>query len=494
MLGRKTLSLFGAFFALMLFAAACGNSDDSGDDGGTETTTSAADGGTSETDPPDESTTAAPEGADEVTPEDEGEDDAGSEDGGEEIDTETFVPIEGVPGVSDEEISFAVIATEQNNPLGTCILECYRQGIQAYFDYANENGGLFGRQLVVGEVLDDELSNNQIRATEVIANDNAFGVFSATLLATGWGDLNDAGIPTFVWNIHATETAGREAIFGQVASLCADCLGRILPYIIQDIGATKIASLGYGISDNSKVCANTSAESVETYSDNIGGAEIVYLNDQLEFGLSGGVATEVSAMIDAEVDFVMSCLDLNGMKTLAEEFQRQGHLENVTLHHPNSYNHGFVEENAALFEGDIVIPAFLPYEAEVPDSDLALVLERFEADGIELSEHAMIGWINAAQAFDAIKFAGPEFDRQKAIDGLNSQTSHTIGLLNSPIDWTRQHEPESRDGGGGYENECSAVVRIADGAFETVAPPDTPWICWDNSNNDWAEAEFTATP
>jgi hypothetical protein len=474
MAGRKRLSYLGVVFALALVIAACGNSDDSSDDGGSdETTTSAADSS---------GTTA-------------GEDDEASEDGaGEDADTDTFVAIEGVPGVSDEEIAFSVVGIKEGNPLGTCILDCYVDGIQAFFDYQNEQGGVFGRDLVIGEVLDDELANNQARSVEIISNDDSFGVFQATLFASGWGDLDDAGIPTFVWNIHAAESAGREAIFGQTASLCVDCLGRALPNEAQSIGATKVAALGYGVTENSKVCAQSNFKAFEKYGPEIG-AEAVYLNDQMEFGLPGGVATEVSAMIDAEVDFVTSCMDLNAMKTLAQEFDRQGYLEEVTMHHPNSYNHAFVAENAALFEGDFVGPGgFIPYEADGEGTDLALVRERFEDGGIELSEHAMIGWINAREAFDAISGAGAEFDQQSAIDALNSETSYNAGGLIPSIDWTTQHEPESADGEGGATLECSAAVVIVDGEFETFASPETPWNCWDNSNDDWTEPEQLAAP
>ena len=128
-----------------------------------------------------------------------------------EAERDTFVALDGVPGVTDDEISYAVIGTSSNNPLGTCILDCYVEGIEAYFAFRNSEGGIYGRDLVVGEVLDDELGQNQVRALEVISADDAFGAFQATLLATGWGDLDDAGIPTYTWGIHATEAANRDA-------------------------------------------------------------------------------------------------------------------------------------------------------------------------------------------------------------------------------------------------------------------------------------------
>src|SRR5690606_21379145 len=95
--------------------------------------------------------------------------DAPSASPGGEQDRDRFVELSGVPGVSDDEISFAVIGTRSGNPLGTCILDCYVEGIEAYFAYRNAEGGIYGRDLVIGEVLDDELVQNQVRALDVIS-------------------------------------------------------------------------------------------------------------------------------------------------------------------------------------------------------------------------------------------------------------------------------------------------------------------------------------
>src|SRR5688572_4099986 len=62
-----------------------------------------------------------------------GGDDTGTTTATGEGDRDTFVAIEDVPGVTDETISYSIIATEAGNPLGTCILDCYRDGIDAYF-------------------------------------------------------------------------------------------------------------------------------------------------------------------------------------------------------------------------------------------------------------------------------------------------------------------------------------------------------------------------
>src|SRR4029434_5742568 len=138
-------------------------------------------------------------------------------------------------------------------------------------------------------------------------------------------------------------------------------------------------SLGYGVTENSKVCAQTTAESIEMYKGDTG-VEMAYLNDDLAYGLPHGIGPEVTAMKDAGVDFISTCIDLNGMKTLAQELRRQG-MDDVVLHHPNTYNQQFVKDAGDLFEGDIVAVQFRPFEATAEGTALVDFQEWMDRQG-----------------------------------------------------------------------------------------------------------------
>src|SRR3546814_7965624 len=104
-----------------------------------------------------------------------GDDDVASDattttaDGGSEAGSDELVPLSGVPGVTDEEIAFAVLGTgAASSPICGCQLTCYVAGIEAYFGYRNSEGGVHGSPLVISEVLDDELMNNQVKALEIV--------------------------------------------------------------------------------------------------------------------------------------------------------------------------------------------------------------------------------------------------------------------------------------------------------------------------------------
>jgi Periplasmic binding protein len=449
--------LVAAVCVLGLGLAACGNSGDDDDEGATGTTA--------------------------------GDDNSG--DGAASGDRDTFVEISGVPGVTDDEIQYAVIGTRANNPLGTCILDCYLDGIKAYFAFRNDEGGIYGRQLTVADELDDELAQNQTRALDVISANDVFGDFNATLAATGWGDLDEAGVPTYVWGIHGAEMANRDHIFGHIQGPCSDCTGRVVPYAAEQAGATKVAALGYGVSETSRLCAQGTAKSVEMYAEDTG-AELAYEKDDLAFGLTNGIAPEVTEMKGAGVDFIATCFDINAMKTLGQELHRQG-MDDVTMYHPNTYNQQFVADNADLFDGDIVTTQFVPFEADVADTQQAEFQQWMDETGADVSELAMIGWINADLAFQGLLAAGPEFDRESVVDATNQMTDYDAGGLINPIDWTRQHAPVvDGDPSTDYAEECAPLVRVVDGAFETVAPADKPWLCWSNDNQDWSDPTPTS--
>jgi hypothetical protein len=391
--------------------------------------------------------------------------------------------------VTDDDITYSVIATKANNPLGTCILDCYVDGIEAYFAFRNDEGGIYGRDLKLADPLDDELQNNQARALEVTSANDTFGNFNATLLASGWGDLDAAGIPTYTWGINFAEATDRQNIFPSLAVICADCTGRAVPYAAQSVGAHKVGSLGYGVTENSKVCAQSVSDSVDKYADDTG-VSMGYLNDDLDYGLPNGIGPEVTAMKDAGVDFISTCFDLNAMKTLAQELDRQG-MQDVTLYHPNSYNQDFVAENADLFDGDIVTVQFRPFEADQIQAQKDYE-HWMDETGSERSELSMVGWINADLAFKGLLAAGPEFDRQKVSDATNTMTDYDADGLINPIDWTKQHTPPTQDDPThDYKQECSALVKVVDGKFETLEPADKPWACWPNDDDSWSDPVAT---
>ena len=225
-------------------------------------------------------------------------------------------------GVSDSEIKFTSIAVKTNNILGTNIYGAFNDGIKAYFAWRNDGGGIYGRKLVLAKQRDDELAFNDRESKAMISEDDSFGVFDAPLQPRGYEDLAKAGVPTFTWGIHG-EAAGHDNFFGHIGQICFGCITHPQVYLAKQVGAKAVAILGYKDTENSRLCGVGQKLSFEKFGPELGIKVTVFDND-LNFGLANGLAPQVTKMKETGVKFVTTCMDLNGMKTLADELHKQG--------------------------------------------------------------------------------------------------------------------------------------------------------------------------
>jgi hypothetical protein len=163
-------------------------------------------------------------------------------------------------------------------------------------------------------------------------------------------------------------------------------------------------------------------------------------------------------------------------------------MQDVVLYHPNTYNQKFVAEAGGIFDGDYVVPSFAAFEYTTGLETQQKFFEYMKKQGTDLSELAMVGWIDADLAFEGLLAAGPQFDRKSVIDATNTMTAWSAGGLINPVDWTRQHVPRTpTDPTNGYVKECFSAVQVKDGKFVPVGPADKPFLCWPGNTSDWSE-------
>jgi branched-chain amino acid transport system substrate-binding protein len=385
-----------------------------------------------------------------------------------EAQLDEFIPSDEV-GVTDDEIRVSVIASK-TNPIGGKYAEI-ADGINAYFDLINSEGGIYGRELKVVKVRDDQLGNNLREAQALVAQDNAFAAFIAVLLFTGSEPLATEGIPTFGWNINP-EWAGPENFFPNMGALCLGCTGKLIPWLAREVGAKKVAVIGYGSAAQSKLCAEGNRDSFEKYDV---GAELAYFDDSLAFGVTD-VSAQVADMKAEGVDFVTTCMDLNGVFTLAQEMRKQD-LDAVQ-HLPNGYDQDFIAANAEAFEGYYVVPQFTAFEHEPRPPAMRQFFDQMDKIGKKVVETSFHGWIAAHQFVTGLKLAGPEFTREKVVAALNTLTDYDADGLIAPIDWTKQHQDPKENPDARPEEVCANFTKVEDGKLVSVfAEGDRPWVC-----------------
>ena len=377
-------------------------------------------------------------------------------------------------GVSNKEISVDVIASK-TNPLHGKYAEI-ADGIQAYFNMVNADGGLYGRKLVIGKQRDDIIGlQDTPQIQQALATDKAFATFIATLMFNGAKLLQDAGQPTFGWNINA-EYGDRNALFGNESALCnaVSCTSQVGPWIAKKIGATKIGVLAYGVNASSIDCGKGTTASFEKYPT----AQVVFHDYSLNFA-EPNLTAQVAQMKQKGVQLVLTCTDRDETLVLAKEMKKQ--KLNAVQSLPNGYDRAFIKANAQYYEGSIVIPQFTALEWQPQLPEIKLFQKWVAAENKPVYEITVIGWIAAYQLVLGLKLAGPEFTQQKVIDALNTQTDVTVNGLIPKIDWTKGHidpvkHPESRD-----PISCINVLLIKNGVFTpSYATADKPYVCLDN--------------
>jgi ABC-type branched-subunit amino acid transport system substrate-binding protein len=425
----------------------------------------------------------------------------GSDDGGDDEATETteakekseFVAMSGVPGVTDDAINFSALGTITNNPLGTCDIECLVDGVEAYFAYINSEGGIYGRELKVSKVVDDEFGKNQQKAIEIISANDTFGIFGTGLAPTGWKAIADANIPLF-GRLSDPGAAARPSIFGSANADCVTCTRIDTAFLAKALGAKKAASLALGVSDSSKKCGKSIVDSIKKYSSNVGGTTLAYENLNLAYGLPNGAGPEVKAMKDAGVDLVYTCFDHNTAKTIAQEMERQG-IGDVPIVHRNAYDAKIIGDNAAIFEGDVILASVRPLEGDDGDSTMDLYRKWMEETGSETSELSIHGWAVATAAVDGMKEVGGAFDRQKVIDAINTFEQYTAGGIIPPIDYGRQHLPPTEEDitTHGSRPYCRVLLLAKGGKFEFLKPSSKtkPFVCFPGTSRDYVEPTGT---
>jgi ABC-type branched-subunit amino acid transport system substrate-binding protein len=371
--------------------------------------------------------------------------------------------------VTAAEIRVSGVAST-TNPVGGLYGTAF-DGVQAYFNMINSRGGIYGRKLVLVGRHDDQISNNKREVQAIIDQDNVFAVLPvATIFSfSGASLLAQNNIPTFGWGIN-DEWIGPPNLFSSYGALCngPNCASILLPYAASKLHKQRIGILAYNV-PASAACIDTTKASFDKYPV----AKIVYSTKALSFGVTD-MSSDVKKMIDANVDLVTTCMDNNGVLTLAREMRQQG--LNVPQYLPNAYDHAFMDKNGGFFEGSIVLVAEAPLETSPQFKALQDYIAWMDKAGYTKTENAEVGWTNADMFVTGLRVAGPAFTRQKLIDGLNRETSYDAGGMLAPIDWTKQHTDLH------YPRSCGMFTMIKNSKFVPQwGAPGKPFLCWDGT-------------
>jgi len=398
------------------------------------------------------------------------------------------VPV-SAQGVSNTSIDVAVITARSNILQGK--FGDFANGIKAYFNYMNNQGGIYGRQLKVTADRDDGMLQDEQTVKQSLASDKAFATFVATPLFSGAVDIAaQPSMPTFIWNINP-EMTGHLNIFGTQGALCLNCIAQGGPFLAQQYHFTKVAVLGYGTTASSKQCASAQQASFKKYPS----AQVVFFDNELQFA-QADLSADVGQIKAKGAQLIFTCIDAKESIILGKELVKE--QVNAVQVLPNAYDQQFVQQNAQYLEGAFSNPQFVPFEYLPLLPEEQTMMTWMHNGGFEVNELSTNGWIAANEFVTGLKLAGPNFSQQKVIDSLNRDTHYDANGMIVPIDWTIQHN-DPRGPGGTHipkyssQYNCAATVRVQGGTFVTIpsVPPTKPWVCMTGGPNS---PTLTKTP
>jgi branched-chain amino acid transport system substrate-binding protein len=373
------------------------------------------------------------------------------------------------PGVTAQEIKVGGVVTASNDPTGSSLDTAY-DGVEAYFDYINSKGGVYGRKLVLDAKHDDGLGNNRGEVQSLLTGDDVFAVLPvAVQLYTGAKLLSDAGVPTYGWDINEewgseNNSPGPPNFFTNVGGfICFTCAtASPQSWLPKKLNRHRIGTLAFNVSQSTS-CAEGLEKSLKKYKT----GKIVFMDKSLVFG-TPDYSAQVAQMKDKKVDLVITCIDGNGAATLAREMKKQG--LNVPQILPNSYNQALIKKNAQFLNGSYLFTTFTPFETKPAPPGLKRYLKWIKKSGGAKTENSLMGWINADEFVTGLKAAGPNFTQQNVVEATNKITDYTAGGLVAPIDWTTAHEDQI---------DCYVVLKVVKGKFvPQYGKKGKPFMCF----------------
>jgi branched-chain amino acid transport system substrate-binding protein len=402
-------------------------------------------------------------------------------------------------GITDTSVKLGFIGSETG--VASPNFEDTGKACQARVDAQNAKGGVNGRKIELEAVDDKSSGANLDAARDLVQNRHAFAVVNNSAFAfLSYRYLLGAGVPLigggFDGNYYSKK--GNENIISAGGNGSPPPEGIIFTNgtdVAKKLGATKIGSVGYGVSPSSSGVA----KDTQKYAAKASGLKPVYLNTAVDFG-STDVGPVVLGIKNSGADAVYLPLDGNTNLAIAQGLQQNGvNMKAVLM--ASGYGQAMLDSpiTKTLNSADVVSQIYKPAELK---NDPAV--KQFRAD---LKKYAGItgvpdygaytGYISCDLAITGLQQAGKNPTRQGFIDGLhNLGTYKAADLTCQPLDISLKNFGKTPERG------CQYFVTFKNGKFVVMnnGKPifgklvGDPALIKANSTGTAADVTTTSTP
>ena len=347
-------------------------------------------------------------------------------------------------------------------------------GARAYFDALDAAGGVNGRRIVYGPLIDDGTSpSGDLTAAQRLVQSQVFAVVGVgTPFFTGSSVLRSQGVPTFGLQVNTNEQWAGPTMFGAGGSYVDPMLPQPqVAYALQRVHAHRAAVLAYNVAQSSDGCISViKALALHRIPTPV-------IDESIPFG-AASLDADVTRIQRSGADFVVTCMDASGNIKLSQTLKQHG-LGAVTQYWLDGYNTQNLVNDPGALDGVIFMLQQTPFELASLAPRVYPGIDRFVADmhrfapGTPLSGSALAGWASADLFTQGLRAAGADVTRSRVVAAINRLRAYNADGAYPPVDWTKAHA-------GVTSVNCSTFVRAKGTRFVPVfAPPTGVYRCFD---------------
>ncbi|HXQ75054.1 MAG TPA: ABC transporter substrate-binding protein [Acidimicrobiales bacterium] len=401
----------------------------------------------------------------------------------------THVIPSSAPGVTNSSITVGSLTTA-SGALAAQFAQI-TDGVQAYFDAVNAQGGVDGRTINLADNADDTGSptNDTTQARNLVEQDHVFAVVGVgTPFFSGANFLASSGTPAFGyvvtqdWNNHPN-------LFGAYGSYLQYSTSQPAEvYVAKQLHATSVGVMAYSIAASSEDACKSVVAGLKQAGIHVGFEDVA-------FGYGANPTADVLAMKAAHVDLTISCME--GSDNLAViQAMRQNGMTGFHAIWLNGYNRDYLTQDPADMVNVIYFEQHVPFEVatqfpgKYPAMDQYIATMKKYEPKWTYDDLAFQGYLNAVQFVQGLKeqaATGKPLTQADLIATINKEKAFTGGLT-TPVNWTNAHT-------SALPPYCAAFVQVETGDVLKVVftqANDEVFVC--GGNNDQLVSPLPGTP
>lgn len=401
-------------------------------------------------------------------------------------------------GVTEDTITVTVVAAI-DVPGFPGLFQGSHNGVDAWADFVNDNGGIAGRDIEVKH-FDPKLSGDEARAAFRTACEDSFALIgTGTLLLSNFDDITQcadkAGAVTGLPDIAVTVTEPNEqcspSTFGiNPASLQCDTLDQDPQTYVVNTGPTNYYVKKFGKQKGAFLYPLESASAKNTQvpifqAQGKKGIEVVLEEDVSALAPQTAYTSVVGAIRDAGATYAKSGLAFDSTVKMRKEAATQGVDLEIWDCSLQCYDSKLVApENVDLVEGQYVYVPFLPFLGKTSEAKLNKMLRTF------------LKYTDAPDGFAIQAFAAGLFFQEAvetSIGGDNNALTRTAFLAAAADihDFDAGGMISPTDVGGRVPNTCFVLTQVKNGEFVRIHPKKKGTFDCSKKNGATIELDLT---